>query len=73
MSEIAAERQEEIEPLHQAYQEAFAALMEYLDTLHPLNRTQAQTEKLSRLESICGMAKYRFETAQMKEWQSESR
>ncbi len=50
--------------LHTAYMDAFEALLLYQDR-HPIgHRTVQQMQELTRLESVCGMAKMRYERAE---------
>lgn len=69
MSQLATEKDEQINALHWEYREAFAALMEYQDKTDPSHRTIKQTEELSRLTLICGHAKYLYEIAEMRRYQ----
>lgn len=68
MSQIAAEKEDEINALHWEYQEAFAALMEYQDRHPPAHRSAQETAELSRLTSICELTKYKYDTAEMRRY-----
>lgn len=68
MSQLAAEKDEEINALHLEYQNAFAALMEYLDRHPPAHRTLKEAAEVSRLESICGHMKYQYERAEARRY-----
>lgn len=57
------------EDLHAIYLKAFDAMMAYQDKFPPAHRTLEQTNYLSKLTSICGDAKYKYDTAKMKEWE----
>lgn len=71
MSELHAEKQEALNSLHQAYREAFEEMMAYQERHDISHRTLEQTNYLSKLTSICGAAKYKFDTAKMREWERE--
>ncbi len=64
MSQLAMEKDAEITSLHNEYMTAFEALMFYQDKYPPAHRTVKQMQELTRLESICGMAKMRYERAE---------
>lgn len=64
MSQLAMEKDEEINDLRWAYQHAFASMMEYMDKHPPANRTPRQIQEVARLESICDMARYMYEQAE---------
>lgn len=64
MSELSAERQEALNAAQMAYLEAFAAYTKYMDEHHALHRTTEQMRELHRLESLCGLAKMKYEIAQ---------
>ncbi len=68
MSEMAAEKADEINALHWEYQEAFAALMEYQDKHPPAWRTVNAMAEIARLESVCAMARSRYERAEAKRY-----
>lgn len=54
--------------LHAEYLEAFAAYMEYMDR-HPLaHRSIKETNEVARLESLCAMAKAKYERAEARRY-----
>lgn len=63
MSELDAEKADTLRDAHWEYQEAFAALQDYMDRHPPANRKLPEQQEVARLDSICGSAKYRYENA----------
>lgn len=63
--------QPELLRLHVLYQAAFDGMMKYQDEWAPAHRTLEQTNYLSKLTSICGNAKYKYDMAKMREWERE--
>lgn len=68
VSELSMEKDEELATLHQAYEEAFEAMMLYMDKHDPSHRTIVQVNELARLTSVCEMAKFQYEKAESGKW-----
>lgn len=66
MSALAAEKDEEITHLRLEYLNAFQALLDFQDSIHPIRRTKEETSRLSLLTDKCTWAKYAYETAEMR-------
>lgn len=63
MSQLAAEKEQEINILHWEYQEAYQTLLDFQER-HPLShRSIAEMKERVRLELMCSLAKDRYERA----------
>jgi len=63
MSELAAEKQDEINHLRVSYQEAYQTLLDFQER-HPLSHHSiAEMKERDRLELMCSLAKDRYERA----------
>jgi hypothetical protein len=64
MSQIAAEKEDALNAARLDWQEAFANLMEYQDRHPPAHRSPREIAEVARLDSICGLMKYRYDIAE---------
>lgn len=63
MSQLDMERTEELNRLHVEYLERFQDILDYQAAHSVLWRSPAEDAEVSRLEAICGRAKFAYEKA----------
>lgn len=63
MSELSAEREEELQKAHTAYQEAFAEYMALIEKYPIAHRTLGQFDEVSKAGNRCTVASMKWEIA----------